>query len=217
MNYIAGIRDDNYERIFSEHDPLKEVSIFSDSIIISYPGSLSIGGAFFHVLLDLVHICIELLGQKMYIRGGVTYGRMYHDKKVCFGPAMIRAYNLEKDVAIYPRVVIDAETIKRGQELPGLGNSDETETKEIQELICKDTGGTDLYYLDFLSQYQEFDDCDSYINFLEYTKEDLCNHLSKDYKKDILEKYKWFSGYYNNTVKKIFGENSPIEFINLNE
>lgn len=40
----------------------------------------------------MVHL--HLLSANIFVRGGIAYGQMYHDKKICFGPAMIKAYKM---------------------------------------------------------------------------------------------------------------------------
>jgi hypothetical protein len=40
------------------------------------------------------------------IRGGYSYGRLYHENNVVFGEAMVDAYRPERDVAVYPRAVV---------------------------------------------------------------------------------------------------------------
>ncbi len=114
LNYISEIRNDNYHGKLAEYGCFKEVSVFSGSIVISYSSSLDIGGALFHVLMDFVYICNDLLTNGIYVRGGVSCGQMYHDKKVCFGPAMVRSYEIENKIAIYPRIVIDPLALSMG-------------------------------------------------------------------------------------------------------
>jgi hypothetical protein len=47
----------------------------------------------------------------VFLRGGVTIGDVLADREenLVFGPALVRAYELEKKLAIYPRIVIDQE------------------------------------------------------------------------------------------------------------
>lgn len=122
LEYIAGVRKENYEGFFAQYGILKEVSVFSDSIVISYSSSLSIGGALFHVLMDLVFIYNSLLSSNIFARGGVAFGKMYHDSNICFGPSMIDAYMLENE-AVYPCIAIDGKAIKMGLEKPGVSNT----------------------------------------------------------------------------------------------
>lgn len=43
------------------------------------------------------------------VRGGITIGPLYHDSNIVFGPALVRAATIEKDLARFPRVVLDSE------------------------------------------------------------------------------------------------------------
>ena len=70
LNYTGNIQHDNYNGAFSMAEIGKQVTAFSDSVLISYNASMSGGG--FYVLMDLLHICINLLGFGIPIRGGVT-------------------------------------------------------------------------------------------------------------------------------------------------
>lgn len=84
-------------------------TVFSDSIVVSSPGPNSFDGLANHVL----NIIADLFENKMLCRGGVAVDRLYHTGGTVFGPAMIRAYQLESEVAVYPRVVIEDSLIPR--------------------------------------------------------------------------------------------------------
>jgi hypothetical protein len=45
------------------------------------------------------------------IRGAITVGSIVHNKHVVFGPALNRAYELEKRDAIFPRIILDPECL----------------------------------------------------------------------------------------------------------
>ena len=202
LNYIADIQQYNYYGALAESGILKDVSVFSDSIVISYSLKTPIGGALFHVLIDIVHLYIELLNNGIFVRGGISYGEMYHNQKICFGPAMISAYMLEEEKAIYPRIVIERKAIETGIRNPGSANTVNMERQYISGLISKDKKDK-VYYLDFLSQVDEFDDIDGYLFYLERVKKYVENELEKSYPYDIHLKYVWFAHYYNQTIQKI--------------
>ena len=42
----------------------------------------------------------------------MTYGKLYHEDNICFGPEMIKDYNLEQE-AIYPRIIVDDMLLKK--------------------------------------------------------------------------------------------------------
>ena len=72
LNYTAKIQIENYEQNMPMVDLGKQVSVFSDSIVISY--EMIRPGSGFFVLLDLVYICNDLLGVGMPVAGGYLYG-----------------------------------------------------------------------------------------------------------------------------------------------
>ena len=50
-----------------------------------------------------------LLIQNILVRGGITYGDFFVDDVMVWGKALIRAYKLESEIAIYPRIVLDPD------------------------------------------------------------------------------------------------------------
>lgn len=93
-----------------------EISSFSDNIVASYPivdGSLTPADQvtmYLGMMTGLVaQIAFHALNMSVLVRGGITFGLLYHSGGVVFGPAMVDAYRLESKVANYPRVVISPE------------------------------------------------------------------------------------------------------------
>ena len=198
------------ERIKKENDEIFEltsinrrVTIFSDSIIISYPLLHYGSGCFLSLVLDIIYISIELLDKGVYIRGGMTYGKLYHENNICFGPAMVEVYSLEQE-AIYPRIIIDKKTIEKALESPGLDRYPIT-FEEIKNLIKIEDN---IYYIDFLSNaLDEIEEKEKVNNFFSNIKKNITSHLNnKDYSEEVLKKYKWFVNYYNNSIERIIEE-----------
>ena len=79
-----------------------EISFFSDSIIITTSN--------FESAVVAVYIAESYLQKNigLLFRGGLTYGKYYHENNVTFGPAVIAAYKLEQK-AVYSRIIIDKE------------------------------------------------------------------------------------------------------------
>lgn len=202
LKYIERIKKENDE-IFKLTSINRKVTIFSDSIIISYPLLHSESGCFLSLVLDIIYIIIELLDKGVYIRGGMTYGKLYHENNICFGPAMIEAYSLEQE-AIYPRIIIDKKTIEKALESPGLDRYPIT-FKEIKNLIKIEDN---IYYIDFLSNApEEIEECQKVNNFFSNIKKNITSHLNnKDYSEEVLKKYRWFVNYYNNSIERIIKE-----------
>ena len=88
-----------------QFDKTIKVTHFSDSIILSV--SLKEESALFYTLNGLQFFLLELLKHKVFIRGGITIGKLYHDGNTVFGPGLNHAYQLESKIAMNPRVIID--------------------------------------------------------------------------------------------------------------
>ena len=90
-----------------------EVSTFSDNIVISYPlasmtKELSPHSVPIFVLSQtlLSILASQALRLGFLLRGGAAIGRLYHDSGVIFGDALVEAYRLESQIAIYRRVIL---------------------------------------------------------------------------------------------------------------
>jgi hypothetical protein len=84
-------------------------SSFSDNMVLSFSEAE-------HLAKVLYGIGIFQLGAAQVgflIRGGLTLGQIVHDKDVVFGPALNRAYEIESTIAIYPRIVIDQDVVRK--------------------------------------------------------------------------------------------------------
>ena len=70
----------------------------------------------YELLIDLMFLCIDLINKGIYVRGGVVFGDIIHNKNISWGPALIEAYKLEENDAIYPRIIIDKNAIDNAKE-----------------------------------------------------------------------------------------------------
>ena len=76
-----------------------EFSHFSDYFAISAP--VDHGEAVFKILSWRIS---NLLQSGFIVRGGVTVGHLYHSPKIIFGPALVKAVDIEKDAG-FPRLL----------------------------------------------------------------------------------------------------------------
>ena len=202
LNYTSNVQRESYEGIMSMTDIGKQVSVFSDSVVISY--EMTYPGSAFYVLMDLIFICNDLLGMGVSVRGGVTDGPLVHKKNKCFGPAMVDAYYMESKLAIYPRILVDSKVMQSGIEFRGRANTEEYERRYLEALISQDETDNAIY-LDFLSQHSEFDEPELYHNYIIFVRNFILtsmNAFSNEPK--IIEKYVWLKNYYNKTVRKVY-------------
>lgn len=202
LNYTSNVQRESYEGIMSMTDIGKQVSVFSDSVVISY--EMTKPGSAFYVLMDLIFICNDLLGMGVPVRGGVTVGSLIHESNKCFGPAMVDAYKMESEQAIYPRILVNPKVIQCGIEFKGRANTEEYERGYLEALISQDDIDNAIY-LDFLSQHSEFDDPELYYNYIIYVRNFIITSINA-YSNDsrIIKKYEWLRNYYNKTVRKVY-------------
>lgn len=95
--YFAG---DAHEPAGENADRGLHVVAFSDSIVRTRDLE-ELHGAFFMELLGLVHMQAGLTDLGVFIRGGMSFGKVYADGTTVFGPAMAAAYHLESKRAKY--------------------------------------------------------------------------------------------------------------------
>lgn len=87
------------------------------------------------------------------IRGGITKGKIYAGDNFIYGPALIRAYEIESEIAIYPRLVIDKLLIS---ELTGLtGMEPEHLFLNFGELLYEDMKSSSEFTTDMLNALEE--------------------------------------------------------------
>lgn len=79
-----------------------QVSFYSDSIVITTSK--------LDWLIPTIYIAESYLKKDLGLlfRGGICYGKYYHENGITFGPGVVKAYELEKK-AIYSRIVIDKD------------------------------------------------------------------------------------------------------------
>jgi hypothetical protein len=161
-------------------------------------------GVLYWELMDLVHAQAELIGEGVLLRGGVTFGDIFVDGETAFGPALIRAYELESEVAGAPRVIVDPEIFGHLDTCRALRCHDtETEMQYLLRVLRKDTDG--VWFVDYLRAFEsEADDELTYLRFLKEHRQVIVNHLSQAKRLDsVLTKYGWLVNYHNNWVDSL--------------
>lgn len=100
----------------------RQMSTFSDNVVISQQAK---DPENFLVRIALTQVTAALSG--FWIRGAVTIGHITHNERVVFGPALVRAYELESQKAIYPRIILDPNCVKGFSPLPSFVVSENDE------------------------------------------------------------------------------------------
>jgi hypothetical protein len=128
---------------------------------------------------------------------------MVQSWEVVYGPAVVRAYELESAKGSPPRIAIDEDALKLLN--PGLGDI------LVSELGLARRQG-DKIYLDYLKacevelNVQE----GAYLRFLEIHRNFIRDRLVKYAENpEVLTKYQWLRTYHESTLQEKFGADIP--------
>jgi hypothetical protein len=128
-----------------------EVTTFSDNVVVSYPsGALeekneALESVWTEIVLKdairILHVIAERgLRIGLLIRGGLSFGQLYHNGDVVFGEAMVDAYTLESKTANNPRVIVSERVVSKLKHDPA----------EKINVLMKDTDGQ--WHLDYFTE-----------------------------------------------------------------
>lgn len=186
----------------------KQVSIFSDCIVVSF--KVEDPSQVFYTLLEIKYVIILLLTRKILCRGAVAIGKFIHTENYLFGPALVEAYTLESKAALYPRVILDNSVIEAGTKYSALHHSAKKEKEYLQSLLEQDSDG--MYYIDYFFKAQdELDDPEydfpNYINNLRKVIQKGLMGSSHHSKADLRVKYSWMRERFNRMVETVTDKN----------
>lgn len=174
-------------------------------------------GAFFHELLDLLHMQIDCINNGVLIRAGVAIGKAHvgaDGKGPIFGEAVVRAFEIESGEAIFPRIVIDEaayDTFLTDDRLISENNDHEEERSHVDKMLRVGEDGT--RYIDYLrAAIGELDEEIQYYTFLgshaQLIREGLAEAGSDS---RIRRKLVWLAFYHNQVIGELLLEFSHDE------
>ena len=87
---------------------------FSDTIVCAIPACEE--GAFGSISSNcmLIQHALWSFGSPIWLRGAIVRGPLYCGRGEVFGPALVEAYKIEEELAVYPRIIMTAETYDQG-------------------------------------------------------------------------------------------------------
>ena len=159
----------------------------------------------FDQLLHIVRAQARLVvDEGILIRGAVTIGEVVKRRGQLFGPAVVRAYELEQDFASHPRIVIDDRIFEALRGLPSAWLHDErTNMRDLQLLTRRDTD--QRRFVDYLRAVgSELDDPAYYPVCLARHDEVIRKGLQR-YSRNcgIRRKYEWLKRYHEATIGRM--------------
>jgi hypothetical protein len=188
---------DHIKQVTDEREfyPDQHVTQFSDSLVVSYP--ILDRSAVLELLIDIGFCVVDLVGRGFLVRGAVTAGPLLHTDSHLFGPAMVRAYEMESEHAKHPRVIVDESIFDIASAAHALHHTPDEERAYVQGLVKKDMDGWPfIEYVSFGSVVATIGgDQDLYPNYLKRVSEMLGIGLRHP-RRSVREKYFWLHGWY---------------------
>lgn len=189
----------------------KMITHFSDSIVISF--RVEEKSEVFYCLMDILTLLVNAVFHGFLIRGGVSVGQLVHTETQLFGPALVTAYYLESQAAIYPRIILGKEVLDIGGSSHADHHDEDTELGYLNSVVRKDSD--ELYYIDYFSAAQsELDEPDydmpRYIDALKA----LCTHHNAVGKPALRAKHGWLKNKINGLIrdlKKTYASAKPAD------
>lgn len=174
--------------------------IFSDNILFfaPYDSEIDMLNLANNLVYGLSQFLFQYTKSNIFFRGAITAGQLFYDEKLhfVFGTGLIRAYELESNVAIYPRIVIDA-CLKPSPILAGW---------------AQDQDG--IWYADYLTLGHALL-CDNhdgeppmshevFLSHIDSHRDAICSALEKYKTNDrVYQKYGWLASYFNRFCRGI--------------
>lgn len=181
---------------------------FSDLSVIATPLEKARIAPALQLFSQLMHLVFAqstlLFDEGILIRGAITIGEVVKSWGQLFGPAVVRAYELERDEARYPRIIIDERIFKVLDGVPHAWHHDKrTDKRALSEIIRKDDDG--FLFVDYLRALRgECEDPAAYPAWLTRHRDFIGKGLKKYARQpSIREKYEWLDSYHDATVTRI--------------
>lgn len=125
----------------------QQVTQFSDSVVMSYRVTERSG--VFWMLNAIALTVISLVGRGFLLRGAVTLGALHHTRRHIVGPAMVRAHEMESNLARYPRVILDPAVIALARRRRNEDHTPDDEEGYVRSFIAEDDDGQP--FIDYIS------------------------------------------------------------------
>jgi hypothetical protein len=179
----------------------------SDAVALSAAINAAGIGAIIH---SINRLAVDLLTQGFFIRGAIVKDDLYHDDKMVFGKALIRAYGLETSVVDYPRVMVAREVVQYIRELDNSVTANRLlRRSEDGPIFLHVLRAVELDMLPFDHGKQKgrvrFDDGRFRGKLLPYI--DISEQIQRRFDEatdnpNHFRKVKWFANYWNKTIEE---------------
>jgi hypothetical protein len=202
-------------------DPSQFWTSFSDLVLRILPcpppvDLLDFSSKLYWELKSIAGVQSSLARCGILVRGATTIGEMYNDEHRVFGPALIRAYELERKIAVYPRIVVDESLHKAltnsigaaGERWAGLSSV----LSRLAPSRVLSQGEDGVWFIDYLNvsidAYRSVRGIATLLGVIESHKSVIENMMSASARvgpipNHLSVKYDWLANYHNHTVNTL--------------
>ncbi|BAK44745.1 hypothetical protein [Eggerthella sp. YY7918] len=162
--------------------------VFSDNLVVALPLSDNYKESpwaitlFLRIVSNIQSSCVGD-GVGWLLRGGITIGHAYIDEVMVWGEALVEAYNLENNLAVFPRVVFNESAARSLMK-----------HEELSPFVNRDFDG--VFYLNYLSNWRY---CGK---ILAAGFERMKHEVGTNIPPKVLQKLKWHMNYANRELEK---------------
>lgn len=177
------------------------IRAFTDNIVIGRPllskvsdGESELG----HMLINSGEYQLALAREGFFVRGAITVGPHFMDKYAVFGPALVEAYELETQRAVYPRIILSERARALVKHHVGYYAGGAINAPHDSELLVDDDGEWFVNYLDVARLDEDPALLPWYERFVRRHRRHLREKiLAYRHDRRVLEKYLWTGRYHN--------------------
>ena len=189
---------EKYQDFYNRTKKLKaQIAFFSDSIVITVDD-----GRVEDLLFPIWMMEQTLLTETgLLFRGAITKGLYYHEGSIAYGPAIVDAYNMEKE-AKYSRIIIDDKLI----------NS----INNIQYIFMRDLDGRYCFNPYSIGIFGESESItraskEEIFTSIKESRQRLIKSIKKNINREYAEKYTWRARPYNVVCKEVLDVFTALE------
>lgn len=168
------------------------IKVMSDTVCIYVEASIKNALTALIATCDYLQIRMLRLEHPVLLRGAIVRGELYHYRDVMFGNGFVKAYKMQEEEAVYPRIIIDDEALK------GYIPYDESGKKYLDgNLIVDYMDGK--YVSDYLFVFYGLNhEKESWKNFAKF----VCTKIECEHNERIRDKYMYLKNQFQRVSSK---------------
>lgn len=187
--------------------PIMPYANFSDSIVVATPlgSDEAQESAVKSLLATAAALQFSLASRGIFMRGGISVGDVCVTESRVFGAGLVRAYNLEDKMAIFPRILIDPEGDLTGDEPHRLTDllGRESLRTVVADYVRRDTDGS--RFVDYIggtlsTEIEPEKNRDDLVAQGTFVNKRLLEFQGNA---GVWEKYRWVSEYHGYAIKQL--------------